>query len=117
MAETHDENQEAKDLATAQLAMEALQNTDILNMLTSDEQLGLLNSILQGTSHTDVEKFPIEAFMEYAEYNIVGAPELTELITFENAHLIAQHLSTSSDTEAATALLNELLYWHKNGRI
>jgi len=36
-------------------------------------------------------------------------------ITFENSHLVAQHLT--SNPEVARALYNELAYWHNNNQI
>jgi len=40
---------------------------------------------------------------------------IASLITFENSHLVAQHLT--SNPEVARALYNELAYWHDNNQI
>ena len=43
--------------------------------------------------------------------------EIANLISFENSHLVAQSLATSTKIDTARALFNELKYWADNGRI
>jgi hypothetical protein len=41
--------------------------------------------------------------------------QIAEQISFENSHLVAQHLT--SNPEVARALYNELAYWADNNQI
>jgi hypothetical protein len=54
------------------------------------------------------------------DYDIIitlrlGPSQIAEQITFDNSHLVAQHLI--SNPEIARALYNELSYWADNSQI
>lgn len=103
-------------------AAETLKDSNLLNMLTDDEQIAIIDNITSQTVHTKAyeyveEQVRTESFTEYIESENIDVLKLRELIIFDNTHLLAYALAHSDKPEIGTALLNELLYWQKAGRI
>jgi len=113
------EQQRGKAIA----ATEVLKDSKLLNMLTDDEQIAIIDNVTSQTVHTKAYEYVedqvrIETVTEYMlENKIESTVAIAELITFDNAHLLAQTLANSENVKTATALLNELLYWREAGRI
>ena len=103
-------------------ATAVLQDSTLLNMLTDDEQIAIIDNVTGQTVHTKVyeyveEKVRTETFTEYIENVNIDVPKLAELVTFDNTHLLAYTLAHSETPEIAVALLEELSYWKEIGRI
>lgn len=61
-------------------------------------------------------KFSVDANDGEVTLTFIPLPhDIAELITFENSHLVAQHLT--SNPEVARALYNELSYWAEHNQI
>ena len=61
-------------------------------------------------------KFSVDANDGEVTLTFIPLPDqIAELITFDNSHLVAQHLT--SNPEVARALYEELHYWTSNNQI
>ena len=61
-------------------------------------------------------KFSVDANDGEVTLTFIPLPaQIAELITFDNSHLVAQHLT--SNPEVARAIYEELAYWTNNNQI
>lgn len=118
----------AKIRATATICAETLQNSKVLEMLTEDEQIRLLNSIFNDTSY-NLDSVLEENISFMSALNVIQKEDdyldyltldnehiIASAITFENSHRIAYALATGPELSAAKALYLELKYWSDQGR-
>ena len=98
MNETEEEQYALEmQLRQAEEAKMALEDEEILNLLSPEQQMSIINTIIENTNYQEVVDF-------------VDSHKIAESITFRNCNEIA-YLLYNKDSETAKALFHELKYW------
>ena len=100
MNETEEEQYALEvQLRQAEEAKMSLEDDEVLNLLSAEQQLSLLDTIIENSQHQDVVDY-------------VTIDKITENITFDNVNLVVHRLANYHQ-DVFAALLEEAKYYER----